>query len=417
MDQITDVRPLGAPRRLRLYAPARNRNFACTYYRMEVPFRTAEDLGQADFKIDDLTTLNNWAREKWAVSSDIHLFWFMASEAVLAHFRAAAKMSPYFDKKSKQWIRPARCVFDADDDVEYIDQFNPRFASMGTIAPDDKTRLKTGDRIAIEMPDGKEMVMWEDGKHSDTGDLFDIAENRERIKEMGKVTRAAAGVTVTTEPLAAAFRSRYGCKNVYVFPNSVRFDDYPKVNIRRNPRTVTILYQGGWSHWRDIEPLPGVLGRVSRKYPEVRFIFWGQRFSWMAQEIAPTRREHMRWMPYDAYKLRLATLDVDINLAPLANRMFNLSKSAIKFYEPAALSHPVPTIAANIGPYREIIDGETGMTYDSLEELETKLCTLIENRKLRRQLAANAKDWVKDHRDAFVTVPPLLDWYRSLQDE
>jgi glycosyltransferase involved in cell wall biosynthesis len=70
-------------------------------------------------------------------------------------------------------------------------------------------------------------------------------------------------------------------------------------------------------------------------------------------------------------------------------------------YESAAIWKPAATIAQRWAAYRdEIIEGETGLLFDTPEELETKLGGLIEDAKLRQTLASNAKDWIKTHRDA-----------------
>jgi len=410
MSGIIDVRPLGAPSRLRLYSAVNLVSFACTYYRIEVPFRTARDLGEADYLIEEMASAE---ADEFMDTSDIHLMWMLIGDKIKAVLESRKNEKPVFDRTLKRWRNPTKFVFDSDDDAEYVDPFNPRFQSLGTIGTDDKTKLKPGDNISIKIDENVHPV-WRDGYEGPFGGTFDIQDNLNRIELFSKIPRLSAGVTVSTEPLARVYRERYGCENVYVFPNSIRFDDYPKINLKRSRKTVTILWQGGWSHYRDIEPLAEPLGRISRKYPHVRFIFWGYHFKWMANQIPVTRCEFIGWTPYEAYKLRLATIDFDINLAPLADRVFNHSKSAIKFYESASLDLPRPTLAANIGPYKEIIDGETGMLYDTMDEFEEKLCTLIENATLRKTLGENAKDWIKEHRDAFITVPPLLEWYRSL---
>jgi len=91
--------------------------------------------------------------------------------------------------------------------------------------------------------------------------------------------------------------------------------------------------------------------------------------------------------------------------------MFNIMKSAIKFYEPAALPKPKPILAANVPPYGdEIIHGETGMLYNDLESFMSGIDTLVRDTKARNRMAASAKDWIKENRDAYETVPPYVEW-------
>jgi glycosyltransferase involved in cell wall biosynthesis len=106
----------------------------------------------------------------------------------------------------------------------------------------------------------------------------------------------------------------------------------------------------------------------------------------------------------------------DINLCALRPTPFAECKSAIKFYESAAIWNPAVTLGADFGPYQEIIDGETGFRYTSPKEFEWKLSELIENAPLRKQLAQNAQDWVHSYRDVRFTTGPYIDWLRSTSE-
>ena len=58
-------------------------------------------------------------------------------------------------------------------------------------------------------------------------------------------------------------------------------------------------------------------------------------------------------------KLPALISEVDINLAPLVDSIFNRAKSEIKWIEAALVK--VPTVASKIGAFSDmVIDGETG---------------------------------------------------------
>ena len=79
---------------------------------------------------------------------------------------------------------------------------------------------------------------------------------------------------------------------------------------------------------------------------------------------------------------------IDINLAPLVQSTFNEAKSEIKWLEAAAVK--VPTIASNIGSFKDMIeDGITGVLANDTE-WENKLEDLIINQPYRTQIAENA---------------------------
>ncbi len=85
----------------------------------------------------------------------------------------------------------------------------------------------------------------------------------------------------------------------------------------------------------------------------------------------------------------LASVDsqVDINLAPWFDSVFNRAKSEIKWIEAALVK--VPTIARLSGLADMMIDGQTGLLAKDSEWKE-KLENLILSADLRRELAENA---------------------------
>ena len=59
--------------------------------------------------------------------------------------------------------------------------------------------------------------------------------------------------------------------------------------------------------------------------------------------------------------------EVDINLAPLEQSIFNEAKSENKWVEAALVK--VPTVASNVGAFqRMIVSGETGILCDTEDE-------------------------------------------------
>ena len=98
--------------------------------------------------------------------------------------------------------------------------------------------------------------------------------------------------------------------------------------------------------------------------------------------------------------------DMDINLAPLTDTVFNRAKSEIKWLEAALVG--VATVASDIGSFSEIITNETtgvlvadGMWYEQLKDLvdnKTKLEVLGTNAK--RKAISTYK--TTEHKDEFI---------------
>ena len=418
VEQFTrfQLRPLGKPRPTRIYSVANGLNSACMYYRLVTPFKTAEDLGLADYKIDDQDTLDKNAIIDWALKSQAHVYYLLLDKLLIKRMRMLRKQAPIWDRRRKILYPTPVSIWDADDDLECVDPMNPKFCTLGTHHVDG-TPLGKGDRIMLK-PDptvDKALPQWVDGRVY-RGQKFDITDNWKRLHLYFAMIREADGITVTNEHLAKTMRA-IGGRRVYVFPNSIRFQDYPEIDLRRNERQVKILWQGGWSHYRDWYPLADALGRVAERYRHARFIFWGMDYPSIMKTIPATQREHIGWMPHDAYILKLSTIGHDINLCPLADNKFNRAKSAIKWYEASALKPPVCTLAQANGPYTEIQDRKTGLLFTTPEEFEARLSELIESAALRQELAENAQTWVRENRAAEVTVPGLLNFYRQVSQE
>jgi len=231
------------------------------------------------------------------------------------------------------------------------------------------------------------------------------------MKVRYQIIRACHGATVTTPNLAKYFKDVIGQPNVYVFPNTIVPEHFEDIQAIRKDDSIRILWQGGMSHWVDWYPLRDALATICQKYPNIKFVIFGEWFKWIHEAIPDHMVEHHPWVEYDAYKLKRGLLNIDINLCPLAKDVFNSGKSAIKWYEASIWEEPEATLASNFGPYKEIKDGETGLLYDTPEEFVQKLSLLIEDADLRHRVAAGARRWVLENRTPKATIPGLFDFY------
>lgn len=98
----------------------------------------------------------------------------------------------------------------------------------------------------------------------------------------------------------------------------------------------------------------------------------------------------------DWTKLPELIRNIDINLAPLENTIFNEAKSENKWMEASLVK--VPTIASNIGAFsKQIENNKTGILCND-DEWEESLERLILSRQLRQELGENAyKEVMEKH--------------------
>lgn len=385
---------------------------ACSYYRIEVPMTQLSKLGLAEHYEDTGT-----GSEESAIArtyADIAHHYAIAGEMPLQQLRRLRMMKP--GTRGGNDLFPPALIYDIDDNNDFVHPFNSSFAHMGVRGYPDARLLKPGEGLEIVDGDGKAIAGWVDGVTKYEGRPFDIARNLQQMKVRHNVIQTCHGVTVPCEPLARYMRSVIGMKDVYVFPNTIVPEHYEKIRaVRTNTEEVRILWQGGMSHWIDWHPLREALRTVSLKYPHVKWVIFGEWFNWIHENIPDTQVEHHPWVKYDAYKLKRGLLNIDINLCPLTNNIFNACKSGIKWYESVIGETPEATLAAKTPPYSEIVEGETGLLYSTPEEFVQKLSTLIEDASLRKRLGENAQKWVMENRTPKATIPGLFSFYEEIR--
>ncbi len=156
----------------------------------------------------------------------------------------------------------------------------------------------------------------------------------------------ADAITVSTEPLAQAMRER-GYDPI-VLPSLVDRRDWT-VQPRRTERQRARI---GWYSRRPMhaEDLTLTEQVVRALIDEVDFVFLGNVPAALS-DIAE-RVEHYPPVPLALFPTLLASVDLDIMLAPLAHNAFNECNSNLPLLQAGMLGYPV--IATDIDPYRTL---------------------------------------------------------------
>jgi len=391
---------------------------ASYYLRVQTPLMTARDLGLPIRTIIDTNKegVNPEQRIKNFCEADIVLLYQPIGEGTLHNIRMAKSFIP--SKRDGDWKYPPTVIMDTDDNLCRVDPHNPAFGGLGFRDPETGKEIPKGHSIS-ELVDGVRRLLWKDGAKLEDGSVpFDVARNKAAIDTYRQIINEADCVTCTTPRTANYVQEEASPRRVHIFPNMVRFADYVQLDLMPHPHEIRILWQGGQNHEMDWRPLRQQLGNITKKYPQVHWVMWGVDYKKTTELVPPERITFLPWAPYEEYKLRRVMIGEDISLAPLSPDLFNDCRSAIKWYEASVSKRPAATLAQNTGPYRdEIKDGETGLLFNTPEEFEENLSLLIEDTEQRKTLAANAKDWVNENRDAFKEVPKLIGYYERLREE
>ncbi|AYG46031.1 glycosyltransferase [Pseudomonas sp. Leaf58] len=140
-------------------------------------------------------------------------------------------------------------------------------------------------------------------------------------------------VVVSTEPLADALSSMH--QDIRVVPNMLAAPLWTGLVSQRQTSTrPRVGWAGGTSHRGDLELLLDVVKTLST---EVDWVFFGM----CPNELRPYVKEFYSGIPFALYPQKLASLNLDLALAPLEQNLFNDCKSNLRLLEYGACGFPV----------------------------------------------------------------------------
>ncbi|GAB3265686.1 glycosyltransferase [Chitinimonas naiadis] len=148
---------------------------------------------------------------------------------------------------------------------------------------------------------------------------------------------------VTTEPLKEAFRDMH--HDIRVVPNSIDAEIWGKFKPQRRvgKKKPRVGWAGGVSHGGDLEIIYDVVRELA---DEVEWVFFGMAPEPIAAYLADIRGG----VSFKEYPTHLASLNLDVAIAPLELNAFNECKSNLRVLEYGILGYPM--IATNFTPYQ-----------------------------------------------------------------
>ncbi len=172
------------------------------------------------------------------------------------------------------------------------------------------------------------------------------ARNKPEQEEMERMVRRAIGlcdrVVVTTESLADALSSMHN--DIRVVPNMLEASMWSNLRSkRRTSKKPRVGWGGGTSHSGDLEIIAEVVRELA---DEVEWVFFGM----CPDELRPYVHEFHGIISLDAYPAKLASLNLDLALAPLEFHIFNDCKSNLRLLEYGACGYPV--VCTDTAAYR-----------------------------------------------------------------
>ncbi|WP_419709001.1 glycosyltransferase [Pseudomonas sp. NFX224] len=140
-------------------------------------------------------------------------------------------------------------------------------------------------------------------------------------------------VVVTTQPLADALSSMHS--EIRVVPNMLSPEPWATLTSqRRTARKPRVGWGGGTSHTGDLEVIAEVVRELA---DEVEWVFFGM----CPDKLRPYIHEFHSTTSFQSYPFKLASLNLDLALAPLEFHIFNDCKSNLRLLEYGACGYPV----------------------------------------------------------------------------
>ncbi|MHB8745780.1 MAG: glycosyltransferase [Gammaproteobacteria bacterium] len=166
---------------------------------------------------------------------------------------------------------------------------------------------------------------------------------RDMKKRMRTCLSLCDRLVVTTVPLAEAYRGMID--DIRVVPNYLDSTRWGHLqSLRRQGDKPRVGWAGATQHQGDLEL---IIDAVKETAKEVDWVFLGM----CPEEIRPYVSEFHKGVPLEAYPEKLASLNLDLAVAPLEYHRFNEAKSNLRILEYGVLGWPV--ICSNIYPYQD----------------------------------------------------------------
>lgn len=307
-------------------------------------------------------------------------------------------------------IEPARVLRGRGHDVVANHQAGLADLMMSDVVviqrPTEKTTQHAMEKL-LSLPEGKRpriVVELDD-------DLFSLPEHHpahpmmvdeNRRHRLDEAIRNADRVTVTNDHLRQQMigRHSFGSDEVRVVPNFVpeRFvvDKVPELGALGTP---VITWAGSDTHRRDFDEVAVALRKLLRERTDFRVRIVGASYadrlrSALPPDTAFTRVSQVPWI--EGVPRYIPTLTGHIGLAPLADDLFNRSKSDLRLKELAARGMAV--VASTTGPY-----GLSGVPRWSAYPASTTgdwyhvIGAMLDNVPEREMVATKALDWARSN--------------------
>ena len=209
-------------------------------------------------------------------------------------------------------------------------------------------------------------------------------------------------VIVSTAPLAELCHSY--CSDVVVIPNRLetkRWLSLPE-HASSNNNKPRIGWAGATQHEGDLAVILGVVKALAER---VDWVFMGM----CPKEIRQYVKEVHEFVSFEKYPQKLASLSLDLALAPLEAHPFNEAKSNLRLLEYGVMGWPV--IASDIYPYQQSQPPITLVENQQQAWQEAIIAAIEQPEKIAAQ-GRQLQHWVRQN---FILEDHLSEWLMAIK--
>jgi len=198
------------------------------------------------------------------------------------------------------------------------------------------------------------------------------------------ILKSCDRLVVSTNHLAEIYR--HLIKDIVVLPNRLEQEKWLTLRSQKGTSTKPrIGWAGGTTHQGDLLLLEEI---VRKTRDEADWVFFGM----CPAEIRPLLKEFHPIVEFESYPTHLASLNLDIAVAPLATTPFNRGKSNLRLLEYGVLG--IPVVCTDIEPYR---DSPACRVPNTPEAWITALRERIHDAGARESEGKQLRQWVLDN--------------------
>lgn len=242
----------------------------------------------------------------------------------------------------------------------------------------------------------------------------------EHVVNMGKTLSLCDSAITTTEGLANELMKYV--KRVFInrnvasdkmFELSEKAIEHQKKygKIMNKDKIIIGYFSGSITHNSDIEMIAPSLIKILKEFENVNLLFFGLIDIPQTLKNFQNRIETKSFINWQ--ELPENIVNVDINIAPIEENIFNSAKSENKWVETSLVK--VPTVASNFGAFKHSIQhGQTGLLCETNEEWYQALKNLIHNITLKKYIAENAYNFCREKYYTLNTGNQFMNYINSI---